>query len=274
MPRLSVPSATGSPVELYYEDQGAGRPVVLIHGWPLSGKSWEGQVGPLVDAGHRVVTYDRRGFGDSSRPYDGYDYDTFAADLAALLEHLDLRDVTLVGFSMGGGEVARYLSSHGSDRVRSAVLAGAVPPALGAAAGGPLDDATVEQWRSAIAADRLEFVRGFLDNFFAADGQATVSDAVKHFCWQIASVASPKGTADCVTAFATTDFRGDLEKVDVPLLVLHGAQDAVVPFEASGQRVPQHAQQVQTVVVEGGPHGFNASHAAEFNEALLAFLAQ
>ena len=274
MPRLSVTSASGSPVELYYEDQGAGRPVVLIHGWPLSGRSWEAQVGTLVDAGHRVVTYDRRGFGDSSRPYEGYDYDTFAADLGALLEHLDLRDVTLVGFSMGGGEVARYLGSSGSDRVRSAVLAGAVPPALGAGAGGPLDDATVEQWRSAIAEDRPAFVRGFLDDFFAAGGQPTVSDAFKDFCWQLASVASPKGTADCVTAFATTDFRADLERVDVPLLVLHGSADAVVPFEASGQRVPQHAKQVQTVVVEGGPHGFNASHAREFNEALLAFLAQ
>ena len=171
--------------------------------------------------------------------------------------------------------MARYLGSHGSDRVRSAVLAGAVPPALGGgAAGGPLDDATVEQWRSAIAEDRPAFVRGFLDDFFAADGQPTVSDAFQDFCWQIASVASPKGTADCVTAFATTDFRADLERVDVPLLVLHGSADAVVPFEASGQRVPQHAKQVQTVVVEGGPHGFNASHAREFNEALLAFLAQ
>ena len=274
MPRVDV-GTTGTvqtPVELYYEDHGSGRPVVLIHGWPLSGKSWEGQVGPLVDAGYRVVTYDRRGFGESSRPFDGYDYDTFAADLKTLLEHLDLSDVTLVGFSMGGGEVARYLGTHGSGRVRSAVLAGAVPPALGAAHGGPLDDATVQQWRTAIAQDRLAFVEGFLGDFFSADGKDTVSEALQRFSWQIASTASPKGTADCVTAFATTDFRGDLEKVDVPLLVLHGAQDAVVPFAASGARVPDHAKQVETVVVDGGPHGFNASHAGEFNRALLAFL--
>lgn len=276
MPRLTVSRAVGAAdVELHYTDQGTGRPVVLVHGWPLSGRSWEAQVGPLVDAGFRVVTYDRRGFGESSRPWDGYDYDTFAADLQGLLEHLDLRDVTLVGFSMGGGEVARYLGAYGSDRVRSAVLAGAVTPYLGLADDNPdgaLDDATKQSFLDGIATDRLAFLDGFVTGFFSAGDDLTVSDAVVRFAWQIASTASPKGTADCVEAFAGTDFRADLERVDVPVLVLHGDSDAIVPFEKSGARVPPHVKDVETVVVSGGPHGFNVSHPREFNAALLAFL--
>ncbi len=272
MPRLDVGMSGNTPVEIFYEDHGSGRPVVLIHGWPLSGKSWESQVGPLVAAGYRVISYDRRGFGDSSRPYDGYDYDTLTGDLRAVLDTLDLRDVTLVGFSMGGGEVARYFGKHGTERLHSAVLAGAVPPALGAADGGVIDEATMNEWLEAIATDRVAFVEGFLENFFSADGQQTVSDAVKRFAWQIAGVASPKGTADCVRSFATTDFREDLRKADLPILVIHGASDAIVPFEASGKRVPEFAPQVETVVIDGAPHGFNASHAQHFNEALLAFL--
>ncbi len=278
MPRLTVPRTAGShDVEIYYEDQGTGRPVVLIHGWPLSGKSWEAQVGPLVDAGHRVVTYDRRGFGESSRPYDGYDYDTFAADLQALLVHLDLHDVTLVGFSMGGGEVARYLATFGSSRVRSAVLAGAVTPYLAKTADHPdggLDAATAGQFLDGVRSDRPAFLEGFTRTFFTANGKQTVSDAVVRFSWQSASVASPKGTADCITAFAGTDFRADLDLVDVPVLVLHGDSDAIVPFEVSGRRVPEHVKGAEVVLVEGGPHGFNASHPKEFNDALLAFLAR
>ncbi len=215
MPRLDVGMSGNTPVEIFYEDHGSGRPVVLIHGWPLSGKSWESQVGPLVAAGYRVISYDRRGFGDSSRPYDGYDYDTLTGDLRAVLDTLDLRDVTLVGFSMGGGEVARYFGKHGTERLHSAVLAGAVPPALGAADGGVIDEATMNEWLEAIATDRVAFVEGFLENFFSADGQQTVSDAVKRFAWQIAGVASPKGTADCVRSFATTDFREDMRKADL-----------------------------------------------------------
>jgi non-heme chloroperoxidase len=276
MPRLTVPDAVGTtPVELHYEDVGTGRPVVLVHGWPLSGRSWEAQVGPLVEAGFRVVTYDRRGFGDSSRPWTGYDYDTFAADLDALLEGLDLHDVTLVGFSMGGGEVARYLGTFGSARVRSAVLAGAVTPYLAKADDNPdggLDEATIGQFLDGVATDRLAFLDAFVENFYAAGGTRTVSDAVVRFAWQVASTASPKGTADCITAFARTDFRADLARVDVPVLVLHGDQDAIVPFEVSGRRVAEHVKDVETVVVSGGPHGFNASHPREFNAALLAFL--
>jgi pimeloyl-ACP methyl ester carboxylesterase len=278
MPRLTVPDPVGNvPVELHYEDHGTGRPVVLIHGWPLSGRSWEAQVGPLVDAGYRVVTYDRRGFGESSQPWTGYDYDTFAADLDAVLEGLDLTDVTLVGFSMGGGEVARYLGIFGSARVRSAVLAAAVTPYLAKTGDNPdggLDEATIAQFLGGVAADRPAFLEGFVKDFFSAGRKQVVSDAAVHYAWQIASTASPKGTADCITAFARTDFRTDLARVDVPVLVLHGDRDGIVPFEVSGRRVAEHVKDVETVVVEGGPHGFNLSHAAEFNAALLTFLAR
>ncbi|MDP9407184.1 MAG: alpha/beta hydrolase [Actinomycetota bacterium] len=276
MPRVQVGTSGSTPVELHYEDFGSGRPVVLIHGWPLSGRSWEAQVPALVEAGHRVITYDRRGFGDSSRPYDGYDYDTFAADLKALLEHLDLRDATLVGFSMGGGEVVRYLSAYGSERIAKAVLAGAVPPYLYKAEDNPdggLDDATIQQFLAGVSADRPAFLDAFLTQFFAAGGEQRVSEHVRRFAWNIASVASPKGTLECIKAFSYTDFRPDLAKVDVPLLVIHGDSDAIVPFEVSGKRVPEHVQGAKVVVVEGGPHGFNASHPEEFNRGLLEFLA-
>ncbi|MFC7574173.1 alpha/beta fold hydrolase [Klenkia terrae] len=173
MTTLTVGTENGAPVELYYEDHGAGRPVVLIHGWPLSGRSWEAQVPALVEAGHRVITYDRRGFGKSSQPWEGYDYDTFAADLHTLIEHLDLREVTLVGFSMGGGEVARYVGTYGTDRIAKAVFAAAVPPFLGKSDENPdgaLDAATVQSFLDAIRSDRVAFVDGFASNFFDAKG--------------------------------------------------------------------------------------------------------
>ncbi|SCX52608.1 Pimeloyl-ACP methyl ester carboxylesterase [Klenkia marina] len=278
MATVTVGTENSAPIELYYEDHGAGRPVVLIHGWPLSGKSWEAQVPALVEAGHRVVTYDRRGFGESSKPFDGYDYDTFAADLDALLTHLDLTDVTLVGFSMGGGEVVRYISRYGTDRIRSAVLAAAVPPYLYKSDDNPdggLDDATIEAFQTGVRTDRPAFLEDFTENFFAAgDKNDLVSSAQKAFARQIANVASPKGTLDCITAFGRTDFRDDLTKVTVPTLVIHGDSDGVVPFEVSGKRSAESIEGAELVVVEGGPHGVNASHPQEFNAALLQFLAK
>ena len=254
MPRVNVGTDDGRPVELHYQDVGTGRPVVLIHGWPLSGRSWEAQVGPLVTAGHRVVTYDRRGFGDSSQPWDGfgdssqpwdgYDYDTFTADLHALLEHLDLRDVTLVGFSMGGGDVVRYIATHGTERVSRAVLAAAVPPYLYASADNPdggLDDATIEQFRQGVLGDRPAFLDGFTAQFSDAGGKGLldresgeVSEQQRQYALRIAEFASPKGTLDCITAFGRTDFRVDVARVPVPTLVIHGDSDAIVPFEVSG----------------------------------------
>jgi non-heme chloroperoxidase len=280
MPKLTVGTENSAPIEIDYTDQGTGSPVVLIHGWPLSGRSWESQVPALVEAGHRVITYDRRGFGDSSQPWSGYDYDTFAADLAALLDALDLQGVTLVGFSMGGGEVVRYLSKFGSGRVAKAVLAAAVPPFLFKSADNPdggLDDATIEQFQTGVKADRPAFLEGFSTEFFSTSGllgkKLQVSEAQRAYAVSLALVASPKATLDCITAFGRTDFRGDVAKVTVPTLVIHGDSDAIVPFEVSGKRSAELIPGAQLHVVEGGPHGINASHAEEFNRVLLAFLA-
>ena len=276
MARLTVGTENDTPIELHYEDVGAGRPVVLIHGWPLSSRAWEAQVPALVDAGYRVVTYDRRGFGQSSQPWGGYEYDTFAADLDALMSHLDLSEATLVGFSMGGGEVVRYLARSGAERVRSVVLAGAVPPYLFKSEDNPeggLDDATIEQFETAVRTDRPDFLRGFLQAFFAAgDRDDLVSQATQDHLWSVAAAASPKGTLDCIAAWGRTDFRPDLAAVTVPTLVLHGDADGIVPFEVSGRRSAESIPGAQLHLVAGGPHGLNASHAVEFNAALVEFL--
>jgi pimeloyl-ACP methyl ester carboxylesterase len=276
MPKLCVPDS--GEVELYYEDHGSGAPIVLIHGWPLSGRSWEHQVGALVEAGHRVITYDRRGFGWSSQPWDGYNYDTFAADLNALLEHLDAVDVTLVGFSMGGGEVARYIGTYGSGRIAAAVFAAAVPPYLYKSEdnpGGGLDDETIEGYQASIKGDRLAFLDEFTRGFFGVGERSDlISEPERLYALQTAAFASPKGTLDCVGAFGRTDFRGDLEKVDVPTLVIHGDSDAIVPFEVSGKRTHESIAGSELALIEGGPHGLNATHAQEFNAALLKFLAR
>lgn len=277
MAKLQVGTENGAAIELHFEDRGTGKPVVLIHGWPLSGRSWEAQVPALIDAGYRVITYDRRGFGWSSQPWSGYDYDTFAADLKALIEHLDLREATLVGFSMGGGEVARYLGTYGDERISKAVFAGAVPPFLHKGADQPdgaLDDATIAQFQAGIASDRLAFLDGFLHAFFAA-GERTdlISEPARRYHLDIAAFASPKGTRDCVDAFGRTDFRADLAKIKVPALIIHGDADAIVPFELSGKRTHEQLAGSRLALIEGGPHGLNATHAGPFNAALIEFLA-
>jgi non-heme chloroperoxidase len=273
---LQVGNENSAPIELYYEDHGFGSPVVLIHGWPLSGRSWEDQVPALVEAGYRVVTYDPRGFGKSSQPFGGYDYDTFAADLDALLTHLDLRDATLVGFSMGGGEVVRYIGRYGSDRVAKTVLAAAVPPYLYQSDDNPeggLDDATIQQFKDGVRGDRIAFLDGFTTDFFAAgDRSDLISEASRLYHREIAAFASPKGTLDCIDAFGRTDFREDLAKIDVPTLVIHGDSDGIVPFEVSGKRSHEAITDSSLVLIEGAPHGFNATHAEQFNRALLDFL--
>ncbi len=277
MPKLAVGTENGNPIELHYEDYGTGRPVVLIHGWPLSGRSWENQVPALVEAGYRVIACDRRGFGGSSQPWGGYDYDTFAADLNTLLEQLDLRETTLVGFSMGGGEVVRYLSSYGSGRVAKAVLASAVPPYMYKSDDNPagaLDDDTIAGFQAELKNDRLAFLDGFTSDFFSAGEEMKVSEAQREYARDIAAPASPKATLECVAAFGQTDFRADLEKVTVPTLVIHGDSDAIVPFEASGKRSAESIDGSELVVIKGGPHGINASHAVEFNGALLEFMAR
>ncbi|GAC1436836.1 MAG: bromoperoxidase [Burkholderiaceae bacterium] len=276
MPKLKVGADAQNPVEIYYEDHGSGRPVVLIHGWPLSGRSWEAQVPALIAAGYRVITYDRRGFGWSSQPWTGYDYDTLAADLHGLMTHLDLKDATLVGFSMGGGEVARYVATYGTERVTRTVFAGAVPPFLHKNADNPeggLDDATIAQFKAGVVTDRMAFLDTFTTGFFSAGGKLQVSEAQRVYARDIAAFASPKGTLDCIHAFSYTDFRADLVKINLPTLVIHGDSDAIVPLEVSGARTHKAIAGSRLHVVKGAPHGFNLSHAAEFNKALLAFLA-
>ena len=276
MPMLKVNTDAHNPVEIYYEDHGSGKPIVLIHGWPLSGRSWEAQVPALIAAGYRVITYDRRGFGWSSQPWTGYDYDTLAADLHGLMTHLDLKNATLVGFSMGGGEVARYVATYGTERVAKAVFAAAVPPFLYKNTDNPeggLDDATIAQFKAGVTTDRMAFLDMFTTGFFSAGGKMQVSEAQRVYARDIAAFASAKGTLDCIHAFSYTDFRADLAKFNLPTLVIHGDSDAIVPFEVSGARTHKAIAGSRLHVIKDAPHGFNLSHAAEFNNALLEFLA-
>jgi pimeloyl-ACP methyl ester carboxylesterase len=230
----------------------------------------------LTSAGYRVIEYDRRGFGESDKPAEGYDYDTLAADLAGLLDGLDLRNATLVGFSMGGGEVARYLGAHGAERVAQAVFAAAVPPYLlktrDNPGGGLEEDAVVEMERG-VAESREEFLDGFTTDFFSVDGELKVSEADRRQALALEASARDEALVACVDAFARTDFRADLERIEVPSLVIHGDGDAIVPFEVSGQRTAEALTDSTLVVVRDAPHGFNVSHREEFNEALLDFLA-
>ena len=277
MPHITVGQENSGNVELHYEDHGSGKPVILIHGWPLSGRSWEKQVPVLLEAGYRVITYDRRGFGDSSKPSFGYDYDTFAEDLHSIMTELDLRDVTLVGFSMGGGEVARYLGTYGSDRVSKAVFMAAVPPFLVKTADNPtgVDASVFEGIKKAIAADRPAFLSQFLANFYNVDvlGGTQISDEVVRLSWNIAALASPKGTLDCVSAWVT-DFRKDLARIDVPTLVIHGDADRILPLAATATPTHEAVTGSRLVVVKGGPHGLNWTHAEEVNRELLNFVGQ
>jgi non-heme chloroperoxidase len=275
MATITIDNENSSPIDLYYEDHGTGDPVVLIHGWPLSGRSWEKQVPALIKAGYRVITYDRRGFGESSKPWIGYEYDTLARDLDRLLTKLDLHNVTLVGFSMGGGEVARYLGMHGPGRVRRAVFVSAVTPYLLKAADNPagVDRAVFDGIRAALQGDRVAFLSSFFQNFYNADvlRGARLSDDVLRLSWNIAAGASPKGTHDLVGAWGT-DFRADLGRITVPTLVVHGDADRIVPMEVSGQRMPALVKGSRLVAIKGGPHGLNWTHAEELNQALLDFL--
>jgi non-heme chloroperoxidase len=275
MPRIAVGTENDSPIEIHYEDHGSGQPVVLIHGYPLDGNSWERQERELLAKGYRVISYDRRGFGRSSQPTVGYDYDTFAADLNALLEHLDLRDIVLAGFSMGSGEVTRYLGSYGSARVRKAVLLGAIPPYLRKTDDNPegVDGAVFDQIKAAIAADRYAWFKDFFDNFYNTD--TLMPERISEQAWQasfnVAAGASPFASYACVDTWLT-DFRGDLAKIDVPVLVVHGTDDRILPFEATAARLPDLIDDVKLVAVEGGPHNIAWTHPDDVNDALLDFI--
>jgi non-heme chloroperoxidase len=275
--KVTVGQENGSDIEIYYEDHGAGQPVVLIHGYPLNGHSWEKQERALLAAGYRVIAYDRRGFGQSTQPVIGYDYDTFAADLKTLLEHLDLRDVVLVGFSMGTGEVTRYLGSYGSGRVAKAVLMGAIPPFLLQTDDNPdgVPGSVFDGIKAAVLADRPAYFKDFLDNFYNVDvlGGTRISEQAWQNSFIVAVGASAYAAHACVNTWLT-DFRADLPKIDVPTLLIHGNADRILPYQATAARLPRLIANLTVVTVEGGPHNIAWTHPDEVNSALLDFLAK
>jgi len=275
MPYLTVGKENSSKIDLYYEDHGSGQPVVLIHGYPLSGASWEKQVPVLLNAGHRVITYDRRGFGKSSQPTTGYNYDTFAEDLYKLIMHLELREFVLVGFSMGGGEVARYLGKYGSKDVSKAVIISGVPPFLLKTPDNPegVDGSVFEGIQKAVAADRYVFFTEFFKNFYNTDLllNKRVSEQVVQASWNVAAGASATASLACVPTWHE-DFRKDVNKIDVPTLVMHGDADRILPIAASGARTAKLIKGARLSVVKDGPHCITWTHADEVNAELTGFL--
>jgi non-heme chloroperoxidase len=275
MPYVKVGKENSGNIELYYEDHGSGQPVVLIHGYPLNGTSWEKQVPVLLDAGYRVITYDRRGFGKSSQPTTGYNYDTFAEDLHKVVTKLKLHDFTLVGFSMGGGEVARYIGKFGSKGVSKAVIISGVPPYLLKTADNPegVDGSVFAGIEKAVAADRYAFFTGFFQNFYNTDlllGKRVSEEAVRA-SWNVAAGASATASLACVPTWHE-DFREDLARIEVPTLVIHGDADRILPITAAGLRTAKLIKGAQMLVVKDGPHCIPWTHAEEVNAELLSFL--
>ena len=283
MPYFTVGEENSSKINLFYEDLGQGQPVVLIHGFPLSGQSWEKQTAALIDAGYRVITYDRRGFGDSDKPSSGYNYDTFAADLNYLMTQLDLRDAVLVGFSMGTGEVTRYLGKYGSERVSKAILIGVIPPFLLKTADNPegVDRQVFEDIKTAIKQDRPSFFTGFFKNFYNTDklsgnlvfGENRITDEAVQMSKNVAFRASGIATYACVDAWLE-DFRDDTAKIDVPTLIIHGDADRTLPFDSTAKRLPSFIKNSRLVVIEGGPHAIIWTHADKVNPEILKFLGE
>lgn len=277
MSYVTVGQENSQPIELYFEDHGSGQPVVLIHGFPLSGHSWERQEAALLGAGYRVITYDRRGFGASSKPSSGYDYDTFTDDLKHLLKHLDLQSVVLVGFSMGNGEVTRYLSKYGSSRVSKAVLMSAIAPYLLQTDDNPegVPQSVFDGIMDNIRKDRPAFLSAFFENFYNVDvlkGTRISDDAVR-MSWNVAAGASATATLACVSTWLT-DFRADVAQIKVPTLIMHGDADRILPIQATGARLPALIPGSEYVVIKNGPHAIGWTHAEEVNAALLNFLAK
>jgi non-heme chloroperoxidase len=275
VPTVKVGTENSADIEIYYEDHGSGQPVVLIHGYPLSGRAWDKQVPVLLEAGYRVITYDRRGFGQSSQPASGYDYDTFAADLNTLLEYLDLHDAVLAGHSMGTGEVTRYLGRYGSARVAKGVLVSPIPPFLLQTADNieGVPHSLFDGFAQAARADTPAWMKGFLDTFYNMDALrgTRVSDQAWQASWNLAVTASATAAVACIGTWAT-DFRADLPEIDVPILVLHGDADQVLPLDKTARRLPDLIKDMQLTVVEGGPHAIPWTHADQVNTALLDFI--
>ena len=263
-------------VRIYFKDYGKGEPVLFSHGWPLDADMWESQLVHLAENGYRAIAFDRRGFGRSDQPWEGYNYDTFADDIHGLIEHLGLSDITLVGFSMGGGDVTRYIGRYGTEKVKSLVLLGAVTPIFGQTADHPEgpEKAVFDGIIAGLRKDRAQFIKEFATPFYGINAGQTVSDGVLTQTLNIALLASLKGTIDCVTAFSETDFRTDVAKVDVPTLIIHGSNDQIVPFEATGKLAHELIAGSELKVYDNGPHGFAVTHQERLNQDLLAFLQQ
>jgi non-heme chloroperoxidase len=278
MPYITVGHENTSAIDIYYEDHGAGQPIVLIHGYPLNGASWEKQVPMLLDSGYRVVLYDRRGFGKSSQPTSGYDYDTFASDLNIIMDTLDLRDAVVMGFSMGTGEVTRYIGTYGSERVAKAVMLGPLGPYLLQADDNPegVPGEVFEQIKAAIRADRFAYHKDFLDNFYNVDVLmgTRISQQAWDNSWNVAAAASATATFECVDTWGT-DFRDDIPALeDVPLLIVQGSEDRILPPDNSGRRLPALLPHAERHEIEGGPHNIGWTHADKLNPILGAFLAK
>ncbi|MEG3637349.1 alpha/beta fold hydrolase [Micromonospora palythoicola] len=275
MPFITVGTENSAPIDLYYEDHGSGQPIVLIHGFPFNGATWEKVSGPLLDAGYRVITYDRRGFGNSAQPAFGYDYDTFAADLDVLMTELDLRNAILVGHSMGTGEVTRYLGAYGSDRVDRAVLLAPLAPYLRKAPDNPegVEPSLFEGFKQAITQDRFAYLTQFCNTFFNYDENKgkLVSEEAYRAHWNIGAMASATATHDSVDAWGT-DFRADVSRIDVPVLIVQGDKDNVLPYPKTGQRLQPMLADSRLVTLKGAPHGTPWTNAAEVNKAIMEFI--
>jgi len=276
MPYIKVDQENSNNVELHYEDHGSGMPVVLIHGWPLNARSWEKQERALLNAGYRVITYDRRGFGESSKPAFGYDYDTLAKDLSILLNGLDLKTATLVGFSMGGGEVARYLGIYGTERVHKAAFIAAITPFFIKTSDNPsgVGAEIFTGIQKGLIADRPAFLAEFMKKFFNVDvlNKKNISSEAVRFNWMNSIMASPIATIACVTSWKT-DFRKNLASFEIPTLIIHGDADKVVPFGASGKHTHKLIKGSQLHIIKDAPHGLNWTHAEQVNQILLDFIA-
>ena len=281
MPSIAVPSVntidnTNSKITLNYEDYGSGQPIVLIHGWPLHHASWEAHYAALVEAGYRVIAYDRRGFGNSDKPWDGYDYDTLATDLKGLIDTLDLTNVVIAGFSMGGGEVARYIGKFGTEKLAGAMLISAVTPFMLKTDDNPdgLEKDVFTEMQNGVTKDRFAFFTDFQKNFVNyEDNKETVSQEMLDFLWLMTTFATPKAMLDCITAFGTTDFRDDLKGFNIPTLIVHGADDQICPIDVCGKKAAELLPDARFEIIDGAPHGLNITHKQKLNDIMTNFLA-
>lgn len=277
MPYINVGQENSSPIELYYEDQGSGDPILLIHGWPLSGASWEKQIAVFLEAGYRVITYDRRGFGLSSKPSVGYDYETFTEDLNLIITELELENLVLAGFSMGTGEVARYLGKYGSDKIRKVIMIGVIPPYLLKTKDNPsgVEQSVFDNMKKEIIKDRPAFLLKFLNDFYNFDvfKKDRISEEALQSSWNVAIGASAVATLKCVDTWLT-DFRKDIEKFDIPTLIIHGNKDRILPFKSTAIPLSEKLPEAQFIEINGGPHGLLWTHSEEVNQELLKFLSQ